>query len=78
MGARMRSFLPVRLELELPSGASLVSGVRWVASERLEGATGTLKGEWLVRAKKGEKLAVTVFSNNAGKDRKEIVLGGGK
>jgi len=78
MGARTRSFLPVRLELELPAGASLVSGVRWVASERLEGATGTLKGEWLVRAKKGERLGLLVFSNNAGKDRKEIVLGGGK
>jgi hypothetical protein len=49
-----------------------------VTSERLAGGADALQGEWLVRAEKGDRLAVTVTSSNAGSDRKEIVLGGGQ
>jgi hypothetical protein len=77
-GRRTRNYLPVRLQLELPKGAALVAGVPWVTSERLAGSADALQGEWLVRAEKGDRLAVTVTSSNAGSDRKEIVLGGGQ
>lgn len=77
LGQRTRNYLPVRLQVELPAGAALVAGVPWVSTERLEGSTGALEGEWLVRAEKGARLGVVVSSSNAGGDRKEIVLGGG-
>lgn len=77
-GQRTRNYVPVRLALELPKGGALVSGVPWVTSERLAGGAEALEGEWLVRAEKGERIGVTVASSNAGSDRKEIVLGGGK
>ena len=71
---RTRTWLPVRLELVLPPGATLVSGKAQVASERLTGGTGQLKGEWLVRAAKGTKLSFSLASQNAGNDRQEITL----
>ena len=71
---RARTWLPVRLELVLPAGVSLVSGKTQVASERLTGGTGQLKGEWLVRAAKGTKLSFSLASQNAGSDRQEITL----
>jgi hypothetical protein len=67
----------VRLQLTLPAGASLVSGQPWAVSERLDPA-GSLKGEWLVRARQGARLEAAATSNNAGRDRREIVLGGGR
>ena len=71
---RARTWLPVRLELVLPAAATLVSGKTQVASERLTGGTGQLKGEWLVRAAKGTKLSFSLASQNAGSDRQEITL----
>ncbi len=77
LGQRTRNYLPVRLQLELPPNAALVAGVPWVTSERLAGGAEALQGEWLVRADRGARLGVVVSSNNAGGDRKEIVLAGG-
>jgi hypothetical protein len=74
MAARARVHLPIRLELAPGSDVELVTGSRWVTSERLEGETGTLKGEWLVRAEKGKQVAVEVFSDNAGYDKETIAL----
>ena len=71
---RSRAWLPVRLQLTLPSGATIISGRDQVASERLTGGTGTLKGEWLVRAPRGAKLTVDALSQNAGVSRQEVTL----
>ena len=71
---RARTWLPVRLELVLPAGVTLVSGKTQIASERLTGGTGQLKGEWLVRAAKGTKVSFSLASQNAGSDRLEITL----
>jgi hypothetical protein len=71
---RSRAWLPVRLKLTLPAGASLVSGNDQVASERLTGGTGTLQGEWVVRASRGARLAVEALTQNAGTDRKELSI----
>lgn len=71
---RARTWLPVRLKLTLPSGATLVSGRDQAVAERLTGGTGTLKGEWLVQGTRGMRCALDVLSQNAGTDRREVVL----
>ena len=71
---RARTACCVWVELVLPAGVTLVSGKTQVASERLTGGTGQLKGEWLVRAAKGTKLTFSLASQNAGRDRQEITL----
>ena len=73
-GARIQTWLPVRLELGTGAGVSLVSGRAQVRAERLTGGTGVLKGEWMVRAPKGSRLKVEALTQNAGADQKEIVL----
>lgn len=73
-GARIRTWLPVRLELGVGASVSLVSGGRQARSERLTGGTGVLKGEWMVRAPKGSRLKLEALTQNAGADVKEIVL----
>lgn len=73
-GARIQTWLPVRLELGLAAGVTLVSGRPQARAERLTGGTGTLKGEWLVRATKGSRLKLSALTQNAGTDQKEIVL----
>ena len=78
MARRAQSHLPVRLELTLGDRAELVTGTLRFSADRLEGHTGTLAGEWLVRTT-GRRAEVTVeaFSDNAGGDRRTLVLGGG-
>lgn len=71
---RTRSFLPARLVLTLPSGATLVQGSNRASSERINGSGGTLKGTWLVNAAPGAKLTISILTQNAGEDRKEVVL----
>jgi hypothetical protein len=71
---RAKTYLPVRLKLTLPPGAALVGGHDQVASERLAGGTGTLKGEWVVRTSAGARFAVEALSQNAGSDRKELTI----
>lgn len=71
---RTRTWLPVRLRLSLPSGAALVSGHNQASSERLMPGSGTLKGEWVVRAPRGARLVVEALSQNAGTDRKELTI----
>ena len=71
---RAKTWLPVRLKLTLPAGASLVSGRDQVMSERLTGGTGTLKGEWVVRAAPGARFVLEALSQNAGVDRQELSI----
>jgi hypothetical protein len=73
-GARTRAWLPVRLEIGLPAGAALVSGNNRATSERLVAGRDALKGEWLVRAGRGAKITLELHSQNAGADRREVVL----
>lgn len=77
MAARARSHLPVRLALETGDGVTLVTGRRAVTSERLEGRTGTLEASWLVHAAPGATIAVTLHSDNAGRDRQTVTAKGG-
>jgi Zinc carboxypeptidase len=74
MAERGRFHLPVRLEIETGAGVELVTGHPAVTSERLEGTSGTLEGEWLVRAAPGASIAVRVTTDNAGRDRKTAIL----
>jgi hypothetical protein len=70
MAVRARSRLPVRLELVTGDGVELVTGQRVRSGERLDGHTGTLRGEWLVRARPGAAVTVRAASENAGGDEK--------
>lgn len=74
MAARARSYLPVRLELATGKDVRVVTGLPWVTSERLDGKTGVLEGEWLVQAEPGTEIRVTVTSNQAGRAEKTLTL----
>lgn len=77
MGVRARAHLPVRLAIQTGNGVELVTGYPAVTSEQLVGTTGTLEGEWLVRAKDGATITVDVVSQNAGSDRRSVKIGKG-
>jgi hypothetical protein len=66
MAVRTKSRLPVRLELETGNGVELITGQPTKTSNRLEAQTGTLKAEWLVRAKPGATITVRAVTENAG------------
>ena len=76
-GVRARSHIPVSLSIATGNGVELVTGYPAVPAERLDGSTGTVKGEWLVRATPGTKIVVTVTSDSAGRDQKTITAGKG-
>ena len=71
---RTRSYLPARLTITLPSGASLVQGNNRSANERITGSGGTTKATWMVSATPGAKITVSILTQNAGEDRREVVL----
>lgn len=71
---RARTWLPVRLKMTMPSGVALVSGTDQAANERLTPGTGNFKAEWIVRGAAGARVTIDALSQNAGNDRKEIVL----
>jgi len=71
---RTRSYLPARLTITLPSGASLVQGNNRSANERITGSGGTSKATWIVNATPGAKITVSILTQNAGEDRREVVL----
>lgn len=73
--ARARAHIPVRLTLRTGQGVELMTGYPAVTSERLEGVTGTLTGEWLVRADAGAAIVVDAVTDNAGRDQKTAPLG---
>jgi hypothetical protein len=74
---RARVHVPVRLTLQTGQGVDLVTGYNFATSERLDGTTGTLKGEWLVRARPGARIVVDVTTDNAGRDQKTTTVGKG-
>jgi hypothetical protein len=74
---RARAHLPVRLTLMTGKGVELVTGYPTAVSERLEGTTGSLTGEWLVRAEPGAKIVVDLTTDNAGRDQKTATAGKG-
>ena len=74
MAARGKAHLPLRLQIELPAGADLVTGRRFATEELLDGGSGTLEGDWLVRGAEGAELEVTLHSENAGTDRVRLRL----
>lgn len=78
MAERARARLPVRLSIGLAEGVELVTGHLAKSAERLDGVTGTLKGEWIVRATDGTSVEVAVLSEAAGWDKKRITLGGSR
>lgn len=75
--ARARAHLPVRLSLQTGKDVELITGYPAAVSDRLEGTTGTLTGEWLVRANPGAKIVVDVTTDNAGRDQKTATAGKG-
>jgi len=77
MGVRAQAKLPVRMTIATGNGVELVTGYPAVASERLDGTTGTLVGEWLIRAKSGATIRVDVVTQNAGSDQKSAKIGKG-
>jgi hypothetical protein len=80
MAARAKAFLPVRLELQTGNARDVerITGPAMVTAERLDGVTGTLQAEWLVRAPKGSEITVEALTQNAGRDRRSVQLGKGK
>jgi hypothetical protein len=74
---RARAHMPVRLVLETGKGVELVTGYPAVTSDRLEGTTGTLEGEWLVKAAPGTRIVVDLETDNAGRDQKAATVGKG-
>ncbi len=77
MAVRARVRLPVRLRLVTSDGVELVTGTDTVTSERLEGSSGTVAGEWLVRAREGREITVEVLTDAAGSSGAKIVVGEG-
>ena len=78
LAQRAKSHLPVRLEMTPSEGVEIVTGPRWLTSEGLDGETGTLEGEWLVRVSgKNRQVTVEVFSDNAGHDLATISIEAG-
>jgi zinc carboxypeptidase len=75
--ARARARLPVRLTLQTGKGVEMVTGYPSAVSDRLEGTTGTLTGEWLVRAASGAKIVVDLATDGAGRDQKSTTVGKG-
>jgi Zinc carboxypeptidase len=71
---RARVHLPVRLALQTGKGVEMVTGQPSAVSERLEGTTGSLTGEWLVRAEPGAKIVVDLITDNAGRDQKTVTV----
>lgn len=80
MAARAKAFLPVRLELQTGKASRVerITGPAVVTAERLDGVTGTLQAEWLVRAPQGAEITVEALTQNAGRARKSVQLGKGK
>jgi hypothetical protein len=76
-GERARVHLPVRLTLQTGKGVEMVTGYPYVVSDRLEGTTGSLAGEWLVRAEPGAKIVIDLTTDNAGRDQKTATVGKG-
>lgn len=74
---RAQVHLPVRLTLQTGKGVELVTGYPFAVSNRLEGTTGSLTGEWLVRAQPGAKIVIDLTSDNAGRDQKTATVGKG-
>lgn len=74
---RAQVHLPVRLTLRTGKDVELVTGYPFAVSNRLEGTTGSLTGEWLVRADPGTKIVVDLTSDNAGRDQKTATVGKG-
>jgi hypothetical protein len=74
---RAQVHLPARLTLRTGDGIDLVTGYPFATAERLEGTSGTLTGEWLVRARPGAKAVVDLTTDNAGRDQKTITIGKG-
>ncbi|MFL6197409.1 MAG: M14 family metallopeptidase [Thermoanaerobaculia bacterium] len=75
--ARARAHLPVILTLQTGDGVELVTGYPAATADRLEGTTGSLAGEWLVRAKPGARITVDLATDNAGRDQKTTTVGKG-
>lgn len=75
---RARAHLPVRLALKTGKDVTLVTGYPFATAERLEGTTGSLTGEWLVRAEPGAKVVVDLTTDNAGRDQKTATVGKGE
>jgi murein tripeptide amidase MpaA len=87
---KMKAVRPVRLEIELPAGATLASsGKRKVEVDQLEGRSNKLsvtsiwsdsntdnraKAEWLVHAPAGGTVVVRAISERAGTIRREVSL----
>jgi hypothetical protein len=74
---RAKVHLPVRMTLQTGQGVDLVDGYNFAVAERLEGTTGTFKGEWLVKTRPGAKIVVDVATDNAGRDQKTTTVGKG-
>ena len=75
MSERGKFHLPIRLEIETGKGVEIVTGQRAVAAERLEGTSGTMEGEWLIRAEPGTRITVRVNTENAGRGTRTVELG---
>jgi Zinc carboxypeptidase len=73
-GDRAKVHLPVRLTLQTGKGVEMVTGYPYAVSDRLEGTTGSLAGEWLVRAEPGAKIVVDLTTENAGRDQKTATV----
>jgi hypothetical protein len=80
MAVRTRTQLPVRLLLETGDGVELVTGYNRVTAERLEGRTGTISGEWLIRTEPGATVTVKVSSDTGGSHQmsQAVVRGGAR
>lgn len=88
-GKNRKAIRPVRAEIELPEGVSLVNGKRRIELGHLEGRSNKLdvttnwgasptdnraRAEWVVRAPAGARLVVKILSERAGSFVKEVIL----
>ena len=87
-GKKRKVSREVRVELELPEGAELITGKKKTKLGHLEGRSNKIgqtfgfasptdnraRAEWSIKAKAGQKLSLSILSDRAGNIHKEVIL----
>jgi len=73
-GVRTRKARPVRVDLKLPNGASILTGRPMELVYQLEGGGARHALEWTVQAPAGSKMTIEAASPRAGAVRQEVTL----
>jgi hypothetical protein len=71
-GVRSRKARPVRVDLEMPSGARVLSGLPVTLIHSLQGGGGHRDLEWVIQAEPGSRMFIDAGTPRAGGMRREV------